>query len=80
MPDVTMTTAFLDGLDVDEVAAEANLDALDAADFCGTIWPIAKRGLVLLRDNVFTGGGPGTRVVRWAIGTIIRIVDGRCGS
>lgn len=72
--------AFLARLDADEVAAEANLDALAAVNFCDDIWPVAKRGLELLRDNVFTGGGLGSRTVRWAINTIIRVVDSRCGG
>jgi hypothetical protein len=75
-----MAEAFLDELDADDVAAEANLDALEAVNFCDNIWPIARQGLELLRDNVFTGGGLGSRTIRWAINTIIRIVNGRCGA
>jgi hypothetical protein len=66
----------LKNVDVDK----ANLDALEAVNFCDNIWPIARQGLELLRDNVFTGGGLGSRTIRWAIGTIIRIVNSRCGG
>lgn len=67
-------------LDADEVQREANLDALAATSFCEDSWPTAKRGLELLRDNVFTGGGFGSRTVWWAIGTIIRVVGRRCDA
>ncbi len=70
----------MDAMDTaDAVESEANLDALGAINFCGDIWPTAKHGLEVLRDSVFTGSGPQTIVVRWAINTIIRVVDGRCG-
>jgi hypothetical protein len=65
---------------MDAMAVEANLDALAEFNFCDDIWPTAKRGLEILRDNVFTGGGPGHRIIRWAINTIIRVVDSRCGG
>lgn len=62
---------------VEAVAAEANLDALEALNFCG-IWATVRQGLVILRDQVFGGMSPINILIRWVIDMIIRIIDDRC--
>ncbi|HET7230810.1 MAG TPA: hypothetical protein VFJ16_12450, partial [Longimicrobium sp.] len=61
-----------------DAAAEANLEALDAINFCRDLWPTVKQGLEYLRDNVFSGI-TGV-IIRAVINVIIRVVDGRCGG
>jgi hypothetical protein len=68
--------AFMAELENEDVVAEANFSRMDAVGFCDA-WPTVKRILVFIRDEVL-GGGVGSRLVKWAIGQIIKIGDRSC--